>query len=94
MKKSSEGKRTLRLKYLGYLASCLAEKLDPKAREQITQTLYNGVLMTTESNDSYVIRDLNLIKAIDEEPESAHVPGFGFRLDSVQRRYLVLVLEA
>jgi hypothetical protein len=94
MKKSSEGKRTKRLELLGYLAFCLAEKLDPKAREQITQTLYNGVLMTTESNDSYVIRDLNLIKAIDEEPESAHVPGFGFRLEKMQRVYLRMFLEA
>jgi hypothetical protein len=94
MKKSSEGKRTLRLKYLGYLASCLAEKLDPKAREQITKTLYDGFMMKSEVVEPHVVRDLNLIKAIDEEPESAHVPGFGFRLDSVQRRYLVLVLEA
>lgn len=94
MKKSSEGVRAKRLELLGYLTACLAEKLDPKAREQITKTLYDGFMMKSEVVDPHVIRDLNLIKAIDEEPETAHVPGFGFRLDPVQRQYLRMMLEA
>lgn len=94
MKRSSEGVRAKRLEFLGYIALSLAEKLDPKAREQITQTLYDGFMMKSEVVDPHVIRDLNLIKAIDEEPETAHVPGFGFRLDSAQRRYLRMMLKA